>query len=383
MTSSLLRSLNSTAMEKTKKRLLFFTPFATRTGSEMMLLYIIQQIDRSRYDVGVVSFADGELLKELPADVPVFVAPKNYNIIQKVMFFLGANPTLRYLKKVATEFKADIWYINTTMLPEVMSVAKEFSIKTVTHFHELPLTYAYLSRTDISNIVNHSDLLIGCSDVTCEAIRSTGGKHVELLYSFIDTSKAVADQEKTKTIRKKLGIPESDFVWVISGMTSERKGFDLLPDIANELNTPNVHIVWIGEQIADGLVYYTEQRCKNSKSKTTIHLVGKQKEDYYNYLNLGHGFLLTSRQDPFPLVMIEAALLGKPIVSFPSGGASEFIHPGMGAVTEDISVKQLVIAMKDVMSGKIATDAEASKQRAGIFNVKSGYENWVKIMDKI
>jgi glycosyltransferase involved in cell wall biosynthesis len=370
-------------MKKTKQRLLFFTPFATRTGSEMMLLYIIQQIDRSRYDVGVVSFANGELLKELPADVPVFIAPRRYNIAQKIMFFLGVNPTLRYLRKIAGEFKADLWYINTTMLPEAVAVAKEFSIKTVTHFHELPLTYAYLSRTDMSNIINSSDVLIGCSEVTCDAIKWAGGKQVELLYSFIDTTKALPDQKRTSEIRKQLGIPETDFIWVISGMTSERKGFDLLPDIANELNTPNVHIIWIGEQIEDGLVYYTEQRCKNSKSKTAIHLVGKQKEDYYNYLNLGHGFLLTSRQDPFPLVMIEAALLGKPIVSFPSGGASEFIQEGMGKVTEDISVRQMVVAMKEIMNGTIATNAETSKLRAGIFNVKSGYENWVKIMDKI
>ena len=370
-------------MKKAKQRILFFTPFATRTGSEMMLLYILQHIDRSQFDVGIASFADGELLKEFPADIPSFVIPRKFNLSQKVMFHLGINPTLNSLRKIAKEFKADFWYVNTTMLPETALIAKEFSIKLITHFHELPLTYAYLSAQDLKSIITNSDLLIGCSKVTCEAIQHAGGKNVSLLYEFIDSEKVVKNPERTEQLRKKLDIPKDDYIWVMSGMTSERKGFDFLPDIAEELNDPKVHLIWIGHKIDDGLVYYTEQRCLNTKAKTHIHLIGKQKEDYYNYLNMGDGFLLTSRQDPFPLVMIEAALLGKPIVAFPSGGVSEFIQEGMGSVTNDISVKQMVSAMRDIMTDKVITNSAKSIERASQFSIKKGYESWVKIIEKM
>lgn len=370
-------------MSVSKQRILFFTPFGTRTGSEMMLLYITQQIDRSRYDIGIVSFANGELLQDFPPDVPVYIAPKKYNIAQKLMFHLGQNPTLNYLRKVSKEFKADYWYINTIMLPEVISVAKELGVKTITHFHELPLTYASLNSKDMKDMVDTSDLIIGCSQSTCEAINDLGAKNVKLLYSFIDADKVKIQPGRSNALRQKLGIPQNDFVWVLSGMTSERKGFDLLPDIANTLDQPNVHLVWIGEILDNGLVFYTEQRCVHSKSKTKIHLAGKQKEDYYNYLNMGNGFLLTSRQDPFPLVMIEAGLLGKPMVAFPSGGASEFVQNGMGVVTQDISVSQMVSAMKSMMNKEIITDADISRQWASQFNVKTGYENWVKLMESI
>jgi glycosyltransferase involved in cell wall biosynthesis len=370
-------------MTPTKRRILFFTPFATRTGSEMLLLYIVQQLDRSLYDIGVVSFANGELLKEFPADVPTFVVPRKYSISQKIMFHLGANPTFNKLRQIAKEFKADYWYVNTTILPEVITIAREFPVKVITHFHELPLTYAYLSSEDMDNIITKSTLLIGCSQVTCDAITQAGGNNVDLLYEFVDIEKISPVASKTKQLRQELSIPEDDYIWVLSGMTSERKGFDLLPDIAEELNDPHVHLIWIGEKLSDGLVYYTEKRCNNDKPKSPVHLVGKQKEDYYNYLNMGDGFLLTSRQDPFPLVMIEAAYLGKPIVSFPSGGVSEFILDGMGAITEDISVRQLVAKMRKIMDGQIITDSEKSRERAKVFSVKNGYENWTKIMDKL
>jgi glycosyltransferase involved in cell wall biosynthesis len=370
-------------MTKTKQRILFFTPFATRTGSEMMLLYILQNMDRTRFEAGLVSFDNGELLKEFPSDIPTFVAPKKYSLFQKLQFKLGSNPTLEYLKKVGKEFKADIWYVNTTMLPEVYQVAKEFKVKVVTHFHELPLTYVYLNRRDMEDIITSSDLLIGCSEVTRKAIEQTGGKNVDLLYEFIDSARIETNAKRTEEIRAKLGIPKEDYVWVLSGVTSERKGFDLLPDLAEELNTEGVHLVWIGDKLSNGMVYHIEQRCANSKSKTKIHLVGKQKEEYYNYLNLGNGFLLTSRQDPFPLVMIEAAALGKPIVSFPSGGASEFIQDGMGIVTEDISARQMVAAMRKIMNGTIVYDPVKSKEWASQFNVTNGYKNWINIIDKL
>jgi glycosyltransferase involved in cell wall biosynthesis len=370
-------------MTQPKQRILFFTPYATRTGSEMMLLYIIQNLDRNRFDAGVVSFENGELLKEFPSDIPTFVAPKKYNVFQKIQFHLGVNPTLSFLRKVASEFKADFWYINTTMLPEVFTVAREFNVKVITHFHELPLTYVYLSRSDMETIITSSDLLIGCSEVTCKAIQEAGGKKVELLYEFIDSAKIETDAARTAELRNKLNIPKDDYIWVLSGITSERKGFDLLPDLAEELDDPRVHLVWIGDKLSNGLVYYIEQRCLHSKAKTKVHLVGKQKEEYYNYLNVGNGFLLTSRQDPFPLVMIEAALLEKPIVAFPSGGVSEFIHDGMGIVTEDISVRQMVGAMRKIMDGTVVTSPVKSRERASVFNVENGYRNWIGIIDKI
>lgn len=348
----------------------------------MMLLYIIRKIDRSRFDIGIVSFADGELLKDFPEDIPVFIAPRKFNLQEKVMFHLGINPTLKYLRKMAKEFGADYWYVNTTMLPETITIAREFSIKVITHFHELPLTYAYLSDQDFGDIIDYSSLLIGCSQVTCDAMKHAGGKNISLLYSFIDTSRVITNPTRTAELKQNLGIPKDAYIWVLSGMTSERKGFDLVPEIAEEINDPNVHLIWVGSRIDDGLVRYTEQRIKNSTSKTKVHFVGKQKEDYYDYLNCGDGFLLTSRQDPYPLVMIEAALLGKPIVSFPSGGVSEFIKDGMGIVTEGLSVKQITDAMHKVMNRELVLSPAKSIEVANQFNVENGYKNWLKIIEQ-
>ncbi len=53
-------------------------------------------------------------------------------------------------------------------------------------------------------------------------------------------------------------------------------------------------------------------------------------------------FLLTSREDPFPLVMLEAAALGLPIVCFDAtGGAPSFVEDDAGAVVAHLDVEAM------------------------------------------
>lgn len=81
--------------------------------------------------------------------------------------------------------------------------------------------------------------------------------------------------------------------------------------------------------------------------------------------------------------MLEAASLGKPIVSFPSGGVSELIVEGMGVVTEDISVSQMVNAMKRVMRGELGCDGSVSKTRVKNYTLDAGMKKWEEVMEEV
>jgi L-malate glycosyltransferase len=362
-----------------KPKILFFTPLAGRTGSEMMLAYILNHFDREKFSASIVSFADGELLKELPVDVSTYFINKNFGLKDKLKFKLGKNPIFAAIEKIQAKEQADIWYVNTITLPEVYEVAKRFGVKIVTHFHELPLSFSILKKSDFEMIINDSDLLIGCAECVCDAIKVAGGLNVKLLYETIDTQLIRPNSERSFELKKSLGITENDTVWVMSGTTDARKGFDFLPEIAQKLDSPNHHLIWLGKNIDSGLTYYVEQKCKQITS-TKIHLLGSQKEDYYNYLSLADAFLLLSREDPYPLVMIESAFLGKPIFSFKSGGVTEFLQDGMGAITENFNVNELVINMLNWKKGILKTDATISINRAKEFDISIQLEKWQKIM---
>ena len=365
-------------MKKTK--ILFFTPLAGRTGSEMMIAYIINHFDRAKFQASIISFTNGELLKELPSDVKSYFVNRNFSFIDKIIFRLFKNPLISAIEKIQIIEKADIWYFNTITMPEVYNLAKLLGVKIVTHFHELPQSFTILGKDDLKTIIEDSNLLIGCAKVVCEAINAGGGKNTKLLYSTIDTSKVISNSERCTILKKQLGINDGDTIWAMSGTNDVRKGFDFLPEIASKLNNPNHHLIWLGKSIDDGLSYYIEQKCKNSIFSTKIHILGSQKEDYYNYLSLASAFLLLSREDPFPLVMLEAAYLGKPIFSFQSGGVSEFLKEGMGKIAQNFNCDELVTNMLAWKNGEIFTDANIIKNRAKEFDILIQTEKWNELM---
>ena len=69
-----------------------------------------------------------------------------------------------------------------------------------------------------------------------------------------------------------------------------------------------------------------------------VHFVGEL-ENPHPLLNACDLFCLPSREDPFPLVMLEAGALGKPMVCFDgAGGAKEFAARGAGIVVPYLDV---------------------------------------------
>ncbi len=350
----------------------------------MMLWNVINRIDTSKYEVAIAAYAQGELLDDLPAGVKAYKVPGAFSTLDRINYHLGRHPIMTALKNIQKDFKADLWYLNTIVLPKAASAAVALNVPFVVHFHEMPLSYVYVNQEEFETIIHKSAHLIGCSEATCRGIREAGGERVSLCYEFIEGNIKPEDTAITAGIREKFGIADGDFVWVMSGVPSERKGFDFFPDLADLLDHENVHLIWVGGGgPKDGYISWVERRIASSVSRTKIHLAGKQKDLYDQYLHLADGFVLTSRQDPFPLVMMEAASLGKPIVSFPSGGVSELLTRGMGLVTEEISVKQLAEGMKKVMDGSLACNPQIAKERLNEFSIEKGMHRWNQMMTKI
>lgn len=364
-----------------RKKILFFTPYATRTGSEMLIYYILKYLDRSKFEAGLVCFAKGELISDLPSDIPVFIAPGSFSFSQKIAFHLGFHPIHRAIKKISKDFQADLWYVNTVMLTDVIKIAKELHIPVISHIHELSAMYSQVSSADFETVINDSDLLVGCSDIVCKCLTEAGGKSVKRLYPFVDLDEISPDKEKVRKIRQDWGAGPNDFVWMMSGTSSDRKGFDLLPDIALHIpENARVHLVWVGSLSKDGLVYWTKKRCEQLKN-VKVHLTGPQKEDYYSYMEAADGFMLTSRQEPFGMVLVEAAWLGKPIVSFASGGPTEFITPGLGTIVQNLDIPLFAKSILQWNNKISSFDKDFSRSKALEYSVEKGVSQWQDIVE--
>jgi glycosyltransferase involved in cell wall biosynthesis len=86
-----------------------------------------------------------------------------------------------------------------------------------------------------------------------------------------------------------------------------------------------------------------------------VHFVGAR-TNYLDYLASFDVFTLVSREDCFPLAMLEAALFSTPIVCFDSaGGAKEFVESDCGFVIPFLDVQ--------AMAEKVAMLLESAELR--------------------
>jgi glycosyltransferase involved in cell wall biosynthesis len=142
--------------------------------------------------------------------------------------------------------------------------------------------------------------------------------------SFIDVPRLLerrVDVRAAEHRRRSLGIPGDATIVMGSGTIEWRKGPEFFVQLACEIrrSSPDpVHFVWVGGSL-EGPDW---ERLRSDLERTGadhVHLTGPV-DDPVPLYQLADVFVLTSHEDPFPLVCLEHAALGHPVVTFRNGG---------------------------------------------------------------
>lgn len=122
---------------------------------------------------------------------------------------------------------------------------------------------------------------------------------------------------KTGDLRVSLNIPISHtvFLFVSQSIYNYRKGFDLLADALNKLNSENITLLIIG---------YSDNFQISNYNCINLGSVYDEKK-LSNYYSLADAFIIPSREDNLPNVMLESLCCGTPVISFDLGGMGEVI----------------------------------------------------------
>jgi len=369
-----------------KKRILFITQNLGRTGSEMVLWYLLKNLDQEKYAISVFCKSIGELYTILPDHIQTNVmykySPIWYDqVFRRFLKFFGIHPLNYQLTKIQKEFKADIWYINTIAFPEIFELEKPKGVKVITHIHELLYAFSEIKAGVLKWVMVNSAVCIGCSDIVCEKILELDHPNVELQNSFIDTETIHVDQTRIAILREELGILPADFVWIVSGGTKYMKGLDFVLPILEHFKDENVKVIWLGSEVNNALYLYVKNVAER-KYPGKLIFTGAQSKDYYNYMSIGNGFLLLSREESFSLVMLEAAYLGIPIVAFNIGIAEQFVTDEMGVVVDGFVIKDLLLGMQSVFHRR-TVDKTALRNAAMTYSAEQQLPKYEQLLDKI
>lgn len=370
------------------KRITFFTPNMNRTGSEMVLFNLLWKLD-AQFKAVVISKYKGDLLNLLPPNIQrkiLYKAPVKCNLPIKsyTLTKLSENYYSRFIFYMKTlKYKKSVWYVNTIILPEVIEYAEKHKIKLIAHIHEREDFFERLSPDDLKRLIRYPSLIIANSKITANLLSDyRRKKDVEICYPAVKTQDVVKDKLVYANFRKKLGIAENIFLWVMSGSMDENKNPRLFIDSAFEVLKvwPDALFMWIGAT-ENELLKDCQKRVNELGLDGKIIWMGNLGDDYYNYFNCADGFVLTSQKESFSLVIIEALLLKLPVVTQDCGGVREILEDDIGQIIEEKNSAPLMAqAMINYMSGKVTFNAEKGIQRAQKFDIETIAAKWNQIV---
>lgn len=343
--------------------ILFVNHEETLTGAPRIVIEIAKRAAK-RFKVVVASKARGGMHRE-------FVAAFGENLIHPGELIDEADRHILAARTIEAVAPRCV-YVNSIVSYEYALESKKRGIPTIMHVHEIGAAFDRAIERDYhASFKDCADTFIAASEATRDYLVEHMGcapEKVEVVHEFVDGNavRIAAARRRRVEIERELGISKNDVLVVAIGTFDRRKGADLFAKAAVKAQKDGVQarFAWIGRgpHPYEGLIE-TLRECGDS----LIHI--PETPDPFPYLARADVFVLSSREDPFPLVVLEAMALGIPVIAFErSGGAREALADGAGELVADFSVSRLLERVeklsKDVVARKDigARGAEAQKK---------------------
>lgn len=287
-----------------KEKILFVTQYCEFAGAPMLALNIGKEMRRQGHQVFCICMGYGELYPKMLKIMPTVILPVHFpmQIVASLFKMLGYRKVL----------------VNTTMGAYIVPYAKKSGMSVVTLIHELPSVIAANKIKGVAkNVVHYSDKIV----FACNYVRmrypdnSLIRKNQACIIpqGMYKKFKNYTDEE-IKMMRHSLRIPDGNKIVIGVGMGYHRKGIDLFSRVARKTKVDNQEIsfVWVG-------CFEHEKKMLTMGRRAGVIFVDNT-EEVDRYFSIADAFLMTSREDPFPSVVLEALYFGLPVVGFNNAG---------------------------------------------------------------
>ncbi len=374
-------------------KILFISHDANRAGAQLFLLSIMRYLKQKGVEMQLLLLGGGVLKNDFAEICTNHYWPNTNSQkkgIKKAISKLvksqhEPNATLQLLEYLQNS-NFDYLYANTIASAHVLpKLTEHVKAPLLAHIHELEFSIQlYSQATDREFLFRYATKIIACSQAVAENIienHSVSARKIEVIHSFVDNGAILNRIEATdnQLIKQKYNLPESGFLIGGCGNAEWRKGIDVFLQVINQiLNTSNenCHFVWIG--IKKEGDYYEQISYDIAKmgigDKITFI---EQTPDAVELINCLDIFTIVSREDPFPLVMLEAALAQKTMIGFDkTGGCSEFIEEDAGIIVPYLNTFAMASSITKLFLNQSFAKQLGQKAKDKVLN-KYSFENSV------
>jgi len=295
-------------------------------GAQHLLLALLRRWRRhGSFPVKVICVSSGALRDEFADVFPTL--------------FLSDFPSNRLRRRALLDFidgPVRAIYSNTVVNGPLLDELRSILAPVITHCHELQASIERWAAGHVmTDTLSNTDYTLAASAGIARNLRTrhqVPQERLEVIHAFIDywDSNREPTAEQVAAIKRELDIEPNHIVVFGCGTTDWRKGSDIFLRVALAACRvhPGLKFVWIGGD----LTAEEQAEIQRAGCERRIRFIGKRAHARH-YFYAGDIFALTSREDPCPLVALEAANAQLPVVSFAgSGDIPEVLGAECGAV---------------------------------------------------
>lgn len=328
-----------------KRKILVFAQSAVG-GAERMSVTITKTLDRTKFDV--VYYLVGPVANNGKAPLQEFI-PNDLT----VHCVKGGNPLFMIVKYfcILLKERPNVVFSSVLNINNKLLLLKNFFKKTkfVVRCDNYLYTYTESQRKIVSKTYHHADTIIAQTEEMKQELLD----EIHLSEDKVVTLQNPVDTE-TIDVKIKEGkdpyLQEKKTRYVASGRFAHQKGFDLLVEAFAivKKQQPEAELYIVGKKNGDCEDCYKEviQLANKKGLHDSVKCVGFQTNPYV-YIKYADCFVLSSRWEGLPNVMIESLYLGTPVAAFKCIPIIErIVTDGVnGCLAEKENVKSLSKAM--------------------------------------
>ena len=347
--------------EKIVKRIILVSHDAHFNGAQILALNIARYLkERFKYEVYIILKSGGALEEEFKKYGSVFNISREYKNLQALIDNLYA-------------LNVRVAICNTVVCGDIVKIISEKGIKALALVHELPwIINSYGLVGSLDNIFKYAHKVIYPSDFVRKKVdvnKLVPEDRIRIMPQglFNENSYENKKEEARTILRNMLKLPQTSKIALGVGYGDYRKGVDLFVDVAKHMQNlkqdMDIYFIWIGS-IEKTMI----PKVVNKIDKVIFLEPVKDLSLYYSGADI---FLLTSREDPFPSVVLEAMNARLPVLAFEdAGGYIDIVSDDTGGLVKYKDTKKMAEKLISLLKNKELT---IEKGDTGYELIKNNY----------
>ncbi|WP_162199193.1 glycoside hydrolase family 99-like domain-containing protein [Methanoculleus sediminis] len=318
-------------------------------GAQMLALNLVKRLKyQFKFDVYVLLKSGGCLESEFEKHAHIFNVEREYST-KKSLEALVDDLVIRGVS---------VAICNTVVTGDIVELLVRKNIRTISLIHELPeLIKEYKMERNAELISKFADYVIFPSGYvkslfeTVSKIDENRSVVAPQGLFFKNPYKSRVDAAR-KDLRDAFSLPEDAQVVLAVGYADYRKGVDIFVEVAKKViqTNPRVYFLWVGHHDISFIDPVLNEVAK-SNLEDRIRFVGKKEDDRDVFYAGADLYLLTSREDPFPSVVLEAMDVGLPVIGFrDAGGFQDIVTSDTGILVPNQDIESMVDAVNKVLN---------------------------------